>query len=173
MLDCSFPPFLLPSGTPPLHPGTLWPRGAAGSCTDFLNILVRFFFSSFFRCLFGPIFNRFWLDFPCQLGSTWLPKSTKIHEKSMPRGLPKLSSFFNGFLMDSSCQLQPPEPSKSLFFLWKNKVFLTNHTSELASIFDAIWMPTWLHFPSKIHQNPIKIKSQEAFKKLIDFGYDF
>jgi len=66
--------------------------------------------------------------------------------------------------MDFWCQLQAPEPSKSLFFLWKNKVFSKNHPSKLASIFDAIWVATWLHFPSKIHQNPIKIKFQEAFK---------
>jgi hypothetical protein len=119
---------------------------------------------SFFHRIFHGLFDRSWLDFPCQLGSTWPPKSTKIHEKSMPRGLPKLSSFFNGFLMDFWCQLQPPEPSKSLFFLRENEVFSKNHPSKLASIFDAIWVPTWLHFPFKIHQNPIKIKSQEAFK---------
>ena len=66
--------------------------------------------------------------------------------------------------MDFWCQLQPPEPSKSLF-LKKNKVFFFNNLSKLASIFDAIWVPNCFHFPSQIHQNPIKIKSQEPFKK--------
>ena len=78
---------------------------------------------SFIHRVFNGLFDRSWLDFPCQLGSTWPPKSTKIHEKSMPRGLPKLSSFFNGLLMDFWCQLQPPEPSKSLFSLGKTKFF--------------------------------------------------
>ena len=50
---------------------------------------------SFFHRILHGFFDRSWLDFPCQLGSTWPPKSIKIHEKSMPRGLPKLSSFFN------------------------------------------------------------------------------
>ena len=82
----------------------------------------------------------------------------------MQRGTPSWTPFSDRFFIDFCTQLRPPEPSKSLFFLWKNKVFSKNHPSKLASIFDAIWVPTWLHFPSKIQQNPIKIKSQEAFK---------
>ena len=85
---------------------------------------------SFFSSYFQSAFDRSWLDFPCQLGSTWFPKSIKIHDKSMPRGLPKLSSFLNGFLMDSYCQLQPPEPSKSLFFLRKNNCFFFSKKSS-------------------------------------------
>ena len=91
----------------------------------------------------------------CQLGSTWPPKFTKIYKKSVPRSLPKLRSFFNRFLIDFWCQLQPPEPSKSLFFLRKIS-FSKTHPSKLASIFDAIWVPTWLQIPSKIQQNPVK-----------------
>merc|ERR1711953_549861 len=42
-----------------------------------------------------------------------LPKSRKIHEKSMLGGLPMLNSFFDRFLIDFWLQLGPPEPQKS------------------------------------------------------------
>ena len=77
----------------------------------------------------------------------------------MPRGLPKLSSFFNGFLVKTSTS----RTFKMIVFPYEKQCFL-NHPSKLASTFDAIWVPTWLHFPSKIHPNPLKIKFQEAFK---------
>ena len=63
-------------------------------------------FSSLFRCLFGSIFARFSTP-------TCLPKSTKIAQKSMPRCLPMLNSFFDRFLIDFCSQLGPPEPKKS------------------------------------------------------------
>ena len=46
----------------------------------------------------------------------------------------------------------------------KNNVFSKTRCSKLGWIWDAIWVPTWLHFASKIHQSPFKIHSQEAFK---------
>ena len=141
-------------------PGFPAPPSARGASPPPRLLQDAFFFSLYFQWAFWLILARFSTNL-IQLGLQNQPKSMK---KTMPRGLPKLSPFFNGFLMDSWCQLQPPEPSKSLFFLRKNKVFSKNHSSKLASIFDAISVPTWLHFPSKIYQKPIKIKSQEAFK---------
>ena len=73
----------------------------------FFAILVTFFFSSLFRCLFGSIFARFSTP-------TCLPKSTKIDQKSMPRCLPLLTSFFDRFLIDFCSQLGPPEPNLEL-----------------------------------------------------------
>ena len=42
----------------------------------------------------------------------------------MPRWLPILTSFLHRFFIDLYSQLRSPEPSKSLFFLKKNKVYL-------------------------------------------------
>ena len=44
---------------------------------------------------------------------TCLPKSIKINQKSMPRRLPMLTSFFDRFLMGFCSQLRPPEPHGS------------------------------------------------------------
>ena len=90
-------------GGPPWGPGTLPERGVGASYCDFFAISVPFFFSSFFRCLFRSILARFSTP-------TCLPKSTKIHEKSMPRCLPKLTSFFDRFLIAFCSQLGPLEP---------------------------------------------------------------
>ena len=92
------------------------PQRVAPTFCAFFAILLPFFFTSFFRCLFASILGRFCLP-------TCLPKSTKIDEKSMPRCLPMLTSFFDRFLIDFYSQLGPPEPSKCRFFLRKNKVF--------------------------------------------------
>ena len=64
------------------------------------------FFSSFLRCILGSISVRFSLP-------TCFPKSTKIHQKSMPRCLPMLTSFFDCFLMGFCFQLRPLEPQES------------------------------------------------------------
>ena len=50
-------------------------------------------------------------------------------------GLPILTPFFNRFFIDVYLQLRSPGPSKSLFFLRKNKVFSKNRCSDLGSIF--------------------------------------
>ena len=78
-----------------------------GSWSDFFAILVPFFFPSFFRCIFGSILAPFCLP-------TWLPKSTKIQEKMMPRCLPMLNCFFDRFLIDFCFQLGPSEPNLEL-----------------------------------------------------------
>ena len=104
---------------------------------------------------------------------TWLPKSTKIHEKSMPRYLPIMTSFFDRFLIEFWPQLRPPEPSKSLFFLGKNKVFSKQRLSKLGSIFDAILVPTWLHFAFPNQPKSFKNPTPRAIKILIDLCFDF
>ena len=60
-----------------------------------------------FRCLFGPIFARF-------LTPTCLPKSTKIAQKSMPRCLPMMRSFFDRCLIDFGTLLPSPEAQSEL-----------------------------------------------------------
>ena len=62
---------------------------------------------------------------------------------------------------------------KTLFFLRKNMVFSKNHPSKLISIFDAIWMPTWLHFASKNPLKSFKNLIPRGIQKLIDFCFDF
>ena len=64
--------------------------------------------------------------------------------------------------IDVYLQLRSPEPSKSLFFLRKNKVFSKNRSSKLASIFDRFWCQHASIFPPKIDQQPPKNRSQEA-----------
>ena len=86
---------------------------------------------SFFRCFFGSCFCRFFM--PTSL-PTCLPKSTKIDEKSMPRCLPMLTSFFDRFGIDFYCQLAPPEPQKS-----------SPRCSE-STIFQRIVFRTWHRF---------------------------
>ena len=62
---------------------------------------------------------------------------------------------------------------KILVFPKENKGFWIIRLSKLASIFDAIWMPTCLHFafqnPPKSFRNLIP----RGIQKLIDFGFDF
>ena len=110
-------------------------------------------FSLFCRLLFGICFSMpFWLDFLSifdpNLAPTWPPKSTKINEKSMPRCLPKMTSFFDRFLIDFCSQFGPPEPQKSLKFYCFFNVFLIFGVLNIRSILGSIWVPTWLHFGS-------------------------
>ena len=117
--------------------------------------------------------DSFWCHFASKNLPTWLPKSTKIDEKSMPRYHPMLTSFFDRFLIDFWSIFRPPEPQKSLKFHLFYRYFCKIGLSKLTSIFDPILVPTWLHFPS---QNPPK-----SFQKpipgginfLIDFWMDF
>ena len=80
----------------------------------------------------------------------------------MPRCLPILTPFFDRFFIDFYLQLRSPEPSKSLFFLRKNKVFSKNRYSKLASIFDRFLCQHASILPPKIHQNPSKNRFQDA-----------
>ena len=98
----------------------------------------------------------------------------------MPRGIPSWPSIFDWFLIDFPSILRPLEPSKSLFFLRKNKVFSKTGLSKLASIFLRFWCQLAAIFPPKIHPNPIKNRSWQAsiFKSIFAwmfsrFGLDF
>ena len=68
-------------------------------CIDFSSLLARF-------CI-----------------PTWLPKSTKIDQNSMPRCIVFCTVFFDRFLVHFCSQLGPVGSQKTLFFLRKNKVF--------------------------------------------------
>ena len=98
----------------------------------------------------------------------------------MPRCLPILTPFFNRCFIGFYLQLRSPEPSKSLFFLRKNKVFSKNRSSKLASIFARFWCQHASIFPPKIHQNPSKNRFQDAslFRSIfasifLRFWFDF
>ena len=113
---------------PPRGPRPPPSRHVGASYCDFFAILLPFVFSSFFRCRFGAILARF--CFP-----TWLPKSTKIDEKSMPRCLPILISFFGRFLMGFCSQLRPPEPQKSSPRCSESTIFQKNAFRNLHRFF--------------------------------------
>ena len=78
----------------------------------------------------------------------------------MPRRPPMLTSFFDRFLIGFGSQLRSPEPSKS-FFPHEKLVFFKK---IVVRSWDGFWMPFGFQLASKIHQNPFKIHSQEAFK---------
>ena len=80
--------------------------------------------------------------FGANLGPTWLPKSTKIDEKSRPRCLRMLTCFFDRFLIDLCSQLPSPEPSKSWFFSKKNEVSSKHRLLKITSIWARFWKPT-------------------------------
>ena len=94
-------------------------------------LLIKFFLASVFQCLFGSIFDP-------NLAPTWPPKPTKIHEKSMPRCLPIMTSFFDRFLIDFCSQLGPPNPENSRPHSCESTIFLKSH-------FD-VHMDFWLDF---------------------------
>ena len=101
-----------------------------------------------------------------------LPKSTKIAQKSMPRCLPMLNSFFDRFLIDFCSQLGPPEPKKS------------SPRCRESTIFQKIAFRKWHRFlidfgANMAHfgfQNPSKSFQKSiprCIKFLIDFDIDF
>ena len=100
---------------------------------------------------------------------TCFPKPTKILQKAVPRGIPSWPSLFTWFFIEFSSILQPFEPSKSLFFLRKNKVFFKKLPFEVSIDFSSILVPTCLHFP---FQNPSK-SHQKSILAGIDFLIDF
>ena len=125
---------------PPRRAHGIPPQGAPKT-HRFLNV-----FSMHFGIGFCSLLARFSLP-------TCLPKPTKILQKSMPRGIPSWPSLFTWFFIEFSSILQPFEPSKSWFFLGKNKVFSKNGLSKLASIFLRFCCQLASIFPPKIHSN--------------------
>ena len=131
-----------------------------------------FFFIMFFMPCWIDILSIFDLN----LGPTWLPKSRKIHEKSMFGGLPMLNSFFDRFLIDFWLQLGLPEPQKSSSRCSESTIFkkigfrtrhqfLINFGTNLASFS----MPKTM----KIHKKTDFKRLQKIDEKLDDFGIDF
>ena len=103
----------------------------------------------------------FWSIFDPNLAPTWPPKSTKIHEKSMPRYLPKITSFFDRFLVPTST----PRTFKIIVFPIEKQGFFLNIAFRS---WDRFLMRFWCQLgsilPSQIHQNPSKIRPQEPSK---------
>ena len=123
---------------------------------------MPFFFSSLFRCLFGSIFGAFLLP-------TWLPKSTKIDQKSMLKALPFSLAFFDRFLIEFWSQLRSPKPKKSLKNHWFYRLFCKMGLTKLRSIFGAFFVPTWLHFASQNPPKTLQRPTPRRIKILINF----
>ena len=91
-------------------------RHLGASYIDFLPIWLAFIFYDFCRCHFRSIWVRFSLP-------TYLPKFNTIHQTSMPRCLPKFTSFLIDTFINFCSQLRPPEHQTSLKFYRRCKYF--------------------------------------------------
>ena len=135
-----------------------WPR------LLFLDFCLPVFVSHrFLRSRCCSIVYRFCLP-------TWLQKSTNIGEKSMPRCIPSWIPFLDRFLVDFCSQL-PPIESQSQGFSEGKIHFLKTRLSNLTSIFDPIWVPTWLHFAIQYPQKSTEKSIPRGIKKKIDVGH--
>ena len=92
------------------------------------------------------------------------PKSIKNRYKSSFRGLLFPHRFLHRFLIDFCSQLRPPGSQKSVFFLWKNKVFSKKRLSKITSISASILVPTCLHVGLQNRRFSDFWRFQEAFK---------
>ena len=115
------------------------------------------------------------------MAPTWPSKSTKIHEKSMPRCLPIMTSFFDRFLIDFCSQLGPPNPENSRPHSCESTIFLKSHFDvhmDFGFDFGANLAPFWLPKSSKIlpkidpkmHQFFDRFWHRFFYRFLIDFG---
>ena len=131
---------------------------------------------------FGCIFEAFengWFSTPFwdHLASILPPNLTSQTHKNQSKidaQIPSLVasifwSIFDRFLLPTS----PPKPQKSLKFDRFYKVFCKMGLSKLTSIFDAILVPTCLHFASQNPSKPLQKPTPRGIKKLIDFCFDF
>ena len=87
------------------------------------------------------------------MAPTWPSKSTKIHEKSMPRCLPIMTSFFDRFLFDFCSQLGLPNQENSSPHCSESTIFLKSHFDVHMDFwfdFGANLAPFWLPKSSKI-----------------------
>ena len=101
---------------------------------------------SSFDVILTSIFGRFSTP-------TWLPKSTKIDQKSMPRCLPMLTSFFDRFLIDFGSQLGPPNLEKSSPRCRESTIFQKiafRNRHRFLIDFGANMAPFWFPKSSKI-----------------------
>ena len=151
------------------HSGTVVLGGSSLPGTTFLPWLASL------GRLFGP--KPFWIDFLsiflANMAPSWAPKSIKILEKSMPRGLPKLSSILDRFSIDFGCQLRSPNSSISCFFSNQKRCFFKKSPLEdnidFYSILDANMPPFCFQDPQKSFKNLIL----RGIKILIVFCFDF
>ena len=67
----------------------------------------------------------------------------------------------------------PSKMQKPLFFLRKNTFLLKTRPSKLRSIYDAILVPTWLHFGSQNRLKSDQISIRRGIQKQIDFQIGF
>jgi len=150
------------------------PPGASWAPLGLPDPVFRGFKTLFLGLLFLMVFRiHFYWVLGANLDPTWPPKTIKIDEKSMPRGLRMLTCFFDRFWIDFCSQLRPPEPLKSWFSLRENEVFSKHRLLKITSIWVRFWRPSCLHFDFKIHQNRAKIGSQEAIKNWSIFASIF
>ena len=118
-------------------------------------------------CFSMPFLIDFWLilhpNLPPKTSQNW----SKIYQKSMPRGTPSWTPFFDRFLIDFWSIFRPPEPQKSLKCYWFYMYFCKIVLSKLTSIFDPILVPTCLHFPSQILPKT-EPRSHQFFDRFLD-----
>ena len=88
-----------------------------------------------------------WFSIP-----TWHPKPTKILQESMPRCIPSWTPFCDWFLVDVYFQLRPLN-LKNRAPAEARARSLKNGLSKFTSIFEAMLVPTCLHFAPKINKN--------------------
>ena len=86
-----------------------------------------------------PVLARFFVP-------TWSRKSIKLLQKSMPRNLLKQIPFSHRFVFDFCFQLRSPKLDKSIKMYRFHRIFRLLGAFKIRSIFDPIFMPTWLDF---------------------------
>lgn len=126
-------------------------------------------FSFFFRCHFWWLLGRF--SFP-----TCLPKSIKIHQKSMPRGTSSWASNFNEILSDfysmlqSSEGLERPSGTINIIVLWLLPLSLRN--LQIIKISSQMRSKKQ-HLPIKKSIFSIQVSIFKGIKNSSDVGIDF
>ena len=135
-------------GGPGFHP---WPTRPSAPPTKNppLAFPKRFFFSSFFGCLFGLIVSRSWLGFSPSLPPKTHQNRWKIYAKRHFMLDFKFASIFPDFYS----QLGPLDPWKSLIFQKENNFFFEKRPLEVNSDFGSMLEA---NMPPKSIQNPPK-----------------
>ena len=82
--------------------------------------------------------------FDANLAPTCVRKSMKIREKSMPRAIPILHSFFDRFLIDFCSIFRSLKPHFLLKLYWFYNIFLLLRLLNIRSMFEYIFDATWL-----------------------------
>ena len=103
----------------------------------------------------------FCIDFGSIFPPDSAPQTHQNEGRSMLRCLPMLTSIADPFLLDVSSQFGPLDPPAELAG-WIRKVYFVFLKDPML---DAILIPTWHHFPLKIHHMFIKLD----LNCLIDF----